>query len=71
MKGQLPELLVRIDLLREKADAFGELPKEIRESLDRKTRLDWTFFSNKMEGNSLDYGETKLVLFRNLRRSIC
>lgn len=66
MKGQLPELLERIDQLREKADAFGDLPKETRESLDRKIRLDWTFYSNKMEGNSLDYGETKLVLFRNL-----
>lgn len=38
------------------------LKKENQERFDKKVRLDWNFHSNKIEGNTLTYGETELLL---------
>lgn len=44
------------------ADAFGELPKDTKERLEQKIRMEWNYHSNVIEGNSLDYGETRSLL---------
>jgi Fic family protein len=54
---QVAELKMRLDELR-------PLNKEQEAIVMQKFRLDWNFHSNKIEGNSLSYGETKaLILF--------
>jgi Fic family protein len=45
-------------------DAFHPLSKEVEARIMQKFRLDWNYHSNHIEGNSLNYGETKaLILF--------
>lgn len=54
---QVAELKMRLDELR-------PLNKEQEAIVMQKFRLDWNYHSNKIEGNSLSYGETKaLILF--------
>jgi Fic family protein len=35
-----------------------------QKKLDNKYRLEWNFHSNRIEGNTLTYGQTELLLFR-------
>jgi len=58
----LKQIIVKIDDLKEQVDAFGELPKDARERLEQKIRMEWNYHSNVIEGNSLDYGETRSLL---------
>ncbi|MEL7196350.1 MAG: Fic family protein [Cyanobacteria bacterium J06649_11] len=45
-------------------DRYRPLDKELESKIFQKFRLDWSYHSNKIEGNSLTYGETKaLILF--------
>ncbi|MEI7583242.1 Fic family protein [Runella sp.] len=47
-----------------KLDELRPLNKEQEAIVMQKFRLDWNYHSNKIEGNSLSYGETKaLILF--------
>ncbi len=59
---ELKEIVLKIDTLKEQADAFGELPKDAKERLEQKIRMEWNYHSNVIEGNSLDYGETRSLL---------
>lgn len=65
----LKALLSRIDALRVEMDNEGPLSDEIKKRLDHKIRLELNYHSNRIEGNSLDYGETKLLLLKNLTAS--
>lgn len=59
---ELPELLQRVDEL--KAELAGMLPMDAIQD-DRfwqKLRLEWNYNSNHIEGNTLTYGETFLLL---------
>ncbi|MEM9837087.1 MAG: Fic family protein [Bacteroidota bacterium] len=63
---KLETLLEKIDALRKEMDMAGPLSADTLARLDRKFRLEMNFHSNRMEGNSLEYGETKSLLLRNL-----
>ena len=39
------------------------LKKEYEEKLNKKIRLDWNYNSNHIEGNTLTYGQTELLIF--------
>ncbi len=57
--------LERVDALR--AEIKAEMPIE-RDRLGRamqRLRLEWTYHSNAIEGNSLTYGETRALLLRD------
>lgn len=62
----LQELLSKIDRLREEMDDSGKLSDDTKKKLNDKIRLELNYHSNRIEGNSLDYGETKLLLLSNL-----
>ncbi len=50
--------------LKKELDALRPISKENELRIMQKFRLDWNYHSNSIEGNSLNYGETKaLILF--------
>ncbi len=51
-----------IELLRKELDDLRPLKKEDEERLWKKFRLEWSYNSNHIEGNTLTYGETELLL---------
>jgi Fic family protein len=54
----------RAVLLREELDALRPISREQELRIMQKFRLDWNYHSNRIEGNSLTYGETKaLIMF--------
>jgi Fic family protein len=58
--------LNKIDQLRENIESFGTLGKEVLNKINYKFRLDWNYYSNRMEGNTLTIEETKSVMVGNI-----
>ncbi|MCX6352266.1 MAG: Fic family protein [Bacteroidetes bacterium] len=56
----------KIDLLQQQIDAHGELKAEVKKKINYKFRLDWNYYSNSMEGNTLTMAETRSVMVGNL-----
>jgi Fic family protein len=48
--------------LKAQLDALRPLKPEVEKQVLQKLHLDWNYNSNHLEGNSLDYGETKALL---------
>jgi Fic family protein len=58
------EILEKVEQLKTELDSLRPLDGEAEARIMQKFRLDWNYHSNKLEGNSLTYGETKaLILF--------
>lgn len=58
----LDELYTRIDRLKSELNALRPLKPEREQKLMQKFRLEWNFNSNHIEGNTLTYGQTELLL---------
>jgi Fic family protein len=56
------EIFIEIDKKKEQLTALG-LSADAKRKLDKKFRLEWSYHSNHMEGNTLTYGETQMLLF--------
>lgn len=54
--------LAEIARLQAELDSLRPIPEPYRKAFQEKMRLDWTFHSNAIEGNSLTYAETKAVI---------
>ena len=54
------------DLLQQKISAHGELSADVKKKINYKFRLDWNYYSNSMEGNTLTMDETRSVMVGNL-----
>jgi cell filamentation protein, protein adenylyltransferase len=54
--------LVQINILRAKLDELSPLSPQTSNELWQKFRLEWNYNSNHIEGNTLTYGETLLLL---------
>ena len=52
----------KIDALQKRLESLQPLPTEIKQKLDKKFRLEFNYNSNHIEGNTLSYGETELLL---------
>lgn len=57
-----PPTLARIDELKAELDSLRPLSPERERALWQKLRLEWNYNSNHIEGNTLTYGETYLLL---------
>ncbi len=58
------EIILKIDALKSELDALRPIKPEYEQRIRQKFRLDWTYHSNSIEGNTLTFGETqKLILF--------
>ena len=60
------DALVKAENLKTALDNFRPLDKEAEARIMQKFRLDWNYHSNKLEGNSYTYGETKMLLLYGL-----
>ncbi|MBC8044833.1 MAG: Fic family protein [Rhizobacter sp.] len=58
----LPEVIATANALKAELDALRPMPPDAEQRVWQKLRLDWNFHSNNIEGNSLDYGETEILL---------
>ncbi len=58
----LPSSLEKIDSLRQQLKKLKPLKREDEERLWKKFRLEWNYNSNHIEGNTLTYGQTELLL---------
>jgi Fic family protein len=56
----------QVDGLQQKINAHGELSAEVKKKINYKFRLDWNYYSNSMEGNTLTMDETRSVMVGNL-----
>lgn len=54
-----------IDALKSEWDALQPLAPENEQRLWKKIRLEWNYHSNHIEGNTLTYGETELLLLHD------
>ncbi len=58
----MKHLIDHINALQNELEKLKPLSIEIQQKLDKKFRLEWNFNSNHIEGNTLTYGETELLL---------
>ena len=58
----MENVLNRVDLLTERLQSLLPIKPENQQRLDKKFRLEFNYNSNHMEGNTLTYGETELLL---------
>jgi Fic family protein len=56
------EIFIDVDNKKKELNELGLTP-EAKRVLDKKFRLEWSYHSNHMEGNTLTYGETQMLLF--------
>lgn len=56
-------LLQQIDGLKKELEGLQSIEAEFQRKLDRKFRLEFNYNSNHLEGNTLTYGETELLLY--------
>ncbi len=59
----MEQILEKIDRLKKEYDALMPMSPEFQSKLDKKFRLEFNFNSNHLEGNTLTYSETELLLF--------
>ncbi len=58
----MKDLLLHIEQLKTQLEKLQPLSAENQQRLDKKFRLEWNYNSNHMEGNTLTYNETELLL---------
>ncbi len=62
----IADVLEKVDVLRAEIDAMRPIePEQLGRAMQR-LRLEWTYHSNAIEGNSLTYGETVVILMEGL-----
>ena len=62
----LSSLLARVDSLRDEISALRPLTDEQTGRAMQRLRMEWTYHSNAIEGNSLTYGETRALLMHGV-----
>ena len=59
----MQNVLKKIEQLEKQLSNISPIKPEYKAELDKKIRLEFSYNSNHIEGNTLTYGETKLLLF--------
>lgn len=62
----LNELLLKIDKNQSEIDSRGKFDETVLKKINYKFRLDWNYYSNKMEGGTLTRSETRSVMVGNV-----
>ncbi|MGB1316484.1 MAG: hypothetical protein ACPG4Y_10715, partial [Chitinophagales bacterium] len=47
-------------------ESYGKLELDVLNKINYKFRLDWNYYSNKMEGGTLTKAETRSVMVQNI-----
>jgi Fic family protein len=56
----------RLTQLKKKVDQFRPIPPEVMETIDQKFKIEWTYNSNAIEGNTMTLQETVFFLQEGL-----
>lgn len=64
---KLKELLSKIDENQKEIDSHGKLGSKLLDKINYKFRLDWNYYSNRIEGGTLTLEETKSVMANLLK----
>jgi Fic family protein len=56
----------QIDNRQAQINAHGELSNELKRKINYKFRLDWNYYSNSIEGNTMTMPETRSVMLGNI-----
>jgi Fic family protein len=59
------EILEKVEQLKAELDALRPLDADLEALVWQKFRLDWNYHSNKLEGNTYSFGETKMLLLKD------
>ena len=60
------EIRDSVDLLKNQIEAQTAIPKEVLKKIAYKFRLEWNYYSNSMEGNTLTKDETRSIMVGNI-----
>lgn len=60
------EILNQLEENQEKIEAHGKLEEQLLQKVNYKIRLDWNYYSNRMEGGTLTPAETRSVMIGNV-----
>jgi len=60
---EISKIIGELDRLKAELETLPPLSPDNQRKLDDKFRLEWNFHSNHMEGNTLTYGQTHMLLF--------
>jgi Fic family protein len=60
------DILVLIEQNQQKISAYGKFDDAILKKINYKLRLDWNYYSNRMEGGTLTKAETRSVMVGNI-----
>lgn len=63
---KMNDIISQIDQKQKQIEAFGKFDAEVQKRINYKFRLDWNYYSNSMEGNSLTRVETRQVMMDNV-----
>ncbi len=63
---ELAQILNQVDALKAEIDALRPINPEQEQRIMQKFRLEWTYHSNAIEGNTLTFGETKAFLLHGV-----
>ena len=58
--------LIHIEQLQAAIASYGKLPAAVLKKINYKFRMDWNYYSNSMEGNSLTPDETRSVMMDSI-----
>ncbi len=67
--AELKDIILQLDQLKRELDHLGPLDLDMKDRLAQKIRLEWNYHSNVIEGNQLDWGETRSLLLHGLTAS--
>lgn len=63
---KVTNLIQQIEELKQQIDQHDRLPEEVLKKINYKFRLDWNYYSNRMEGGTLTPEETRSVMIGNV-----
>lgn len=63
---KLAEIIEKIELNQQLIDQKGKFEEDILKKINYKFRLDWNYYSNRMEGGTLTREETRSVMVGNI-----
>ncbi len=66
---KIHNLLTRILEKKQTLDSYRPIPHDIEKEIFDEFRLEWNYHSNHMEGNTLTYAETKMLLLFGITSS--
>lgn len=63
---EISKKLETVDKLKAEIDALGKLDRDTLNRINHRFRLDWNYYSNIMEGNTLSMRETRSIMIGNI-----